>query len=202
MPAQTFTVSGTWTCPADVTEVQVECWAGGGSGGAFLPGTPDDPLTKGDESTPSISGLGGGGGAYAKGNAVVVVPTTVYTVTVGSSAQDSWFNTTGTVKAAAGQNGATGAVGAGGLAANCVGDVKTAGSNGSGTTGGNAGNGGAGGAVNVAGGFPGGGGGGDSASAAPGAGTGGLGQVILTWTAPGGSSPSSVPARNQLIVIG
>ncbi|HPF00186.1 MAG TPA: hypothetical protein PKY63_05930, partial [Bacteroidales bacterium] len=34
----TFTTSGTWTCPAGVTSVTVECWGGGGGGG----GTKND----------------------------------------------------------------------------------------------------------------------------------------------------------------
>jgi hyaluronate lyase len=30
----TYGTSGTWVCPANVTEVQVECWGGGGAGGS------------------------------------------------------------------------------------------------------------------------------------------------------------------------
>ena len=64
-----FTTSSTWTCPAGVTSVKVECWGAGGSGGGF-------------SSSISLSG-GGGGGAYTVNNTVAVVPGTTYTITVG-----------------------------------------------------------------------------------------------------------------------
>jgi hypothetical protein len=62
---QTFTRSGTWTCPTGVTSAKVECWAAGG-GGQWA------------------SGAGGGGGEYAAEPANTVVPGDVYTVTVGA----------------------------------------------------------------------------------------------------------------------
>jgi hypothetical protein len=62
---QTFTASGTWTCPAGVTTAKVEC-QGGGAGGQWA------------------SGPGGGGGEYAAEPALAVTPGTVYTVTVGT----------------------------------------------------------------------------------------------------------------------
>jgi len=104
---QTFTTSGTWTCPAGVFSVQVECWGGGGAGGS----------ARGQTSFRAAAG-GGAGGAYAKANSISVTPATVYTVTVGaggaftitngasSPGGDSWFSTSSTViaKGGAGSN--------------------------------------------------------------------------------------------------
>ncbi len=81
-----------WVCPSNVTDVQVECWGGGGAGGsAYKP-------------TNGLGALGGGGagGAYAK-TAVPVLPGTSYTINVGAGGVtsitdgakvpggDSWF---------------------------------------------------------------------------------------------------------------
>ena len=65
-----FTASGTWTCPAGITSVQVECWGGGGGGG-------------GSTSTARCGG-GGAGGSYVQNITVAVVPGTNYTISVGS----------------------------------------------------------------------------------------------------------------------
>jgi Secretion system C-terminal sorting domain len=68
----TFPTTTTWTCPAGVTSIKVECWgAGGAGGGATVAG--------------SYSG-GGGGGAYNVNNAIVVIPGNIYTITVGTGA--------------------------------------------------------------------------------------------------------------------
>src|SRR5262247_954414 len=69
----TYTTAGTftWTCPAGVTSVQAEVWAGGGGGGA---GNGVD-----------TGGGGGGGGAYSKKNTIAVTPSTGYTVIVGAA---------------------------------------------------------------------------------------------------------------------
>ena len=65
----TITTSGTWTCPAGVTSIQVETWGGGGGGGGtYLAG---------------FAG-GGAGGSYVINNSVSVFPATSYTVTVGA----------------------------------------------------------------------------------------------------------------------
>lgn len=48
----TTTGAGTWTKPAGVTEVIVECWGGGGAGGGAI----DNPA----------AGAGGGGGQYSR----------------------------------------------------------------------------------------------------------------------------------------
>lgn len=144
--SQTFTSTGTFTIPAGVTSVLVECWGGGGSGG-------------GNSSNISRGGGGGAGGAYAK-KVVPVISGTVYTVTVaatkagiigaGSQGNPSWFDTKSTVYAEGGAGGAApngGTASAGtGSAANSIGDVVYAGGSGStGTTSqGGAGGGGAG----------------------------------------------------------
>jgi hypothetical protein len=75
--SQTFTSSGTWTCPRGVTFVTLEGFGGGGGGGGgFSP--PNGTLD-------TIWGGGGGGGGTLKYGAVVqVVPGTVYSVTIGS----------------------------------------------------------------------------------------------------------------------
>ncbi len=66
--AQTFNSSGSFTPPAGVTQVVVECWGGGGRGSSISSGT--------------TGGGGGGGGAYSR-SLVAVTPGTPYTVTVG-----------------------------------------------------------------------------------------------------------------------
>jgi len=69
---ETFLASGTWTCPAGVTSIQIECWgAGGGGGGNY---TID---AKG-------AGGGGGGGAYSKKNTYAVTPGNTYNFYVGA----------------------------------------------------------------------------------------------------------------------
>jgi hypothetical protein len=69
---KTFTTSGTFTVPAGVTSIQIEAW-GGGAGGKSAP------------NTKGFVGGGGGGGAYAKRNAITVVPGTTYTITAPGS---------------------------------------------------------------------------------------------------------------------
>jgi hypothetical protein len=68
--ATVFTSAGanTWTCPAGVTQVYAECWAGGGSGGT---------------GSSFNNGGGGSGGEYAAAN-VGVTPGNVYNYTVGA----------------------------------------------------------------------------------------------------------------------
>jgi hypothetical protein len=158
MSTQTFTTTGTWTAPADVHSVVVECWAGGGSGAA----------DSGERCT------GGGGGAYSKKTITnTIVPGTVYTVTVGTGGAsrsgtgspglvgndggESWFSTSGTVLAKPGKGGNLGNTSSGGPGGDSVagtGDTKFSGGHGGNTTtsnttagGGGAGSGGAGGDV-------------------------------------------------------
>ncbi|MBK7965338.1 MAG: proprotein convertase P-domain-containing protein [Bacteroidetes bacterium] len=108
---QTFNSSSSWTPPAGVTSVTIECWGAGGSGG-------------GNSNTSDGSG-GGGGGAYSKGT-VTVVPGTPYTVTVGTGGNgnsgsngspggDSWFSTNTSVMAKGGGAGLETSGGNGGV---------------------------------------------------------------------------------------
>lgn len=81
---QTFTTAGTttWTCPADVTSVEVLVIAGGGGGGG--------------ENGSSGAGAGGGGaGGLVYNNAFSVTPATGYTVTVGAGGPGSTSNNSG-----------------------------------------------------------------------------------------------------------
>ena len=96
---ETFSTPGsfTWTCPANVTQVVVDCWGGGGGGGNSANNTIN-------------GGSGGGGGAYAK-KTFSVVPGNAYYLTVGGGGTgapaysnvaalyggDSWFNTLNSV---------------------------------------------------------------------------------------------------------
>ncbi len=127
-----FTTPGTatWTVPAGVTTVVVECVGGGGSGG---------------EAGALISGVGGGGGAYAK-SALAVKPGQVLTYTVGAGGgfvQPGWasavstlgqvgpFNATQGVKAEGGKAGGRGNDdGTGGATSNCIGTFTITGANG------------------------------------------------------------------------
>ena len=127
MGTQTFTTTGTWSCPAGVKTVQAEAWGGGANGyGGSSAGTP-----------------GGGAGAYAKTNSITVIPGKTYDVTVDIGQSSSFAGESSqSVLAYKGSGSAGGAV------ANCIGDVKVAGGNGGpGTTGpwGGAGGGGCGG---------------------------------------------------------
>lgn len=156
MATQSFTTSGSWTCPTGVTRVTVECWGGGGPGG--------------NASNGATSGKGGGGagGSYAR-KLVTVTPGTSYTVTVGAqqstnatNGNPSWFSTTGTVFAEGGAYGSPavgGGIGLGGAGSSAlnIGDVVYAGGNGgtastgvlSGAGGGGAGSNGVGGNANI-----------------------------------------------------
>ena len=68
----TYTVAGTqtWTCPAGVSSVSVQCWGGGGGSG-------------GASNILNSAGGGGGGGAYAY-SVINVTPGTTYTINVGA----------------------------------------------------------------------------------------------------------------------
>jgi hypothetical protein len=146
--SQTFTTSGTFTVPAGVTSIIVECWGGGGAGG----GNADNSLD------PAGAG-GGAGGAYAR-KTLIVTPGTDFTVTVGATVtgdfdggangNPSWFGTAATVYAQGGAGGgaATNAQGAAGLGSSSasIGDFVAAGGNGANGTDATGGGGGGGGA--------------------------------------------------------
>jgi len=136
-----YGTSGTWVCPANVTEVQVECWGGGGAGGSAY-----KPVSG------NAYGGGGAGGAYAKRNSAAVVPGASYTINIGLggvssaasnatvSGADSWFgNSTGTnclAKGGAGgqsvisSSGSTNGIGGVGSTSGSLGDIVYAGGNG------------------------------------------------------------------------
>lgn len=123
----TFTTSGSFTVPAGVTALTVECWgAGGGAAGGGLGGGANS------------GGYGGGGGAYAKVNSLTVTPGNSYAYVVGtggsggapnnlgSSGSASTFDST-SCKANAGAAATISRVGIGGSAVSSIGDVKFAG---------------------------------------------------------------------------
>lgn len=216
MTVETFNASTTWTCPAGVTSVDVECWGGGAKG-----------------HVASTKNTGGGGGAYAKKAGVAVTAGNDYTVTVGpgtsTSGNDTWFLSTETViarggsfrapgfasqsvgdtKYDGGNGGASafkGMAGGGGGSSAGTGEKGVDGANPSGNSGGaggtapaGGGNGGNGGYYTtpapVAGSAPGGGGGGPSAVA--GAANGGAGRVVLTYTEAASGNPYYAYAQQQ-----
>ncbi|MDP2336943.1 MAG: hypothetical protein Q8N05_10950, partial [Bacteroidota bacterium] len=222
---QTFTTNGTFTVPAGVTSITVECWGAGGGGSSI--------------STSGAQGGGGGGGAFAS-SSVAVLPGNSYTIVVGAAGTasnaggNSSFN--GAAIVAAGGNGGTNNSSTGGLGGTILastGTTKYAGGNGAngGTTdsgggGGGAGNGGDGGnasglTAGIAGSGTGGGAGGTGVSGSSdgnsgnnfggggsGAvtnsatirtgGTGASGQVIVSWICP---TDAGVLAGTQNICI-
>ncbi|MGE5317769.1 MAG: hypothetical protein ACM3ME_07215, partial [Chloroflexota bacterium] len=107
-----FTTPGafTWTCPAGVTSITVECWGGGGKGGSV------------NGPNPQVGG-GAGGGGYSKLVNYTVVPGNTYNGFVGGGSTanntpggDSWFINNTTVLARGGNsvttmNSPTGAIG-------------------------------------------------------------------------------------------
>jgi len=134
----TSTTSGSFTVPAGVTSLTVECWGAGGKGS--------------DSNTSGVGRGGGGGGAYAR-SVLTVVPGTNYTFTIGAggssnTAPNGGDTTFGAnlVKAAGGSGltvgVSTGALG--GTVANSIGDVRYNGGTGGTATGVNAGGGGGG----------------------------------------------------------
>ncbi len=71
---ETFLSSSTWTCPAGVSSVTVQCWGGGGAGGG---------ASGLNSSNTRSTGGGGGGGSYAQ-KSISVTANTQYTITVGA----------------------------------------------------------------------------------------------------------------------
>ncbi len=111
---QTFTSSGTFTVPAGVYSIIVECWGAGGGGGS-------------SNSNPQPRAGGGGGGGGYSASTLSVSPGTVYNVVVGTGGNggnngnggnggSSTFNATSVV-AIGGNGGGRGGNGSGGLGA-------------------------------------------------------------------------------------
>lgn len=119
---QTFSTSGTFTVPAGVTTIKVECWGAGGGGSSV--------------TTQNLGGGGGGGGAYAASE-IPVTPGSSYTITVGSggAANSSGGNSvfgSSLVVAAGGAGGTinTSTSGSGGLASASTGAICFSGATG------------------------------------------------------------------------
>ena len=149
--ANTYTSAGsyTWSCPSNVTAIQIECWGGGGAGGSAY---------RNPNSSSIQYGGGGAGGAYARKNSYSVIPGKTYYVTVGGGGtaatgtltnrvavpgNDSWFSdsnsVSGIILAKGGAGGACAvgnstltAFGPGGTGTNLgsIGDVVFAGGSG------------------------------------------------------------------------
>jgi hypothetical protein len=126
----TFTVSGTWNVPANVSSADFEAWGGGGAGGGA--------------NSVNMSGSGGAGGQYAIKTLSGLVTNDAYTVTVatsvaggtgnGTAGNDSQVtnpSSTVIVRAKGGAGGtANNGSGGAGSTANGIGDVIRAGGNG------------------------------------------------------------------------
>lgn len=96
----TFTSSGSYTIPAGITYLIVECWGGGGAGGGV--------------TSKNSSAGGGAGGAYVKG-VLSVTPGATYNYTVGAGGTgttgdgnaggSSWFGSPTSIMAVGGTGG-------------------------------------------------------------------------------------------------
>nr|WP_320020577.1 HYR domain-containing protein [uncultured Draconibacterium sp.] len=184
----TFTSPGTWTVPADVTEITVEAWGAGGAGG-------------GSTSNDAGGGSGGGGGGYCI-NVFTVTPGQTINYTVGAGGTGSNGNGTSgdttlilSLQANGGGGGGAnmGAIGSGGTASGGTTNITGgSGLKGKRNTGGNGGTGASGGAggngvsngKGESGRPPGGGGGGGEARGATqyAGGNGADGQIKITYT--------------------
>lgn len=134
--------NGTYTVPAGVTSITVECWGGGGGGGGAKSSSGGD-----------VAGGGGGGGAYST-TTVSVTPGQTITVAVGTAgsagnnngtsggnggASSVTYNSSIVAQAAGGNGGGGGTSGAktGGAGGNSgTGTVHNGGSGGNGYIGG------------------------------------------------------------------
>lgn len=183
----TYNTVGTysWTCPAGVTCVKVECWGGGGKGGSM-----------------NMNGLGGagggGGGAYAR-SMLTVVPFHTYTVIVGAgglggiypiNGDSSSFKDGSTfcVSAIGGNGVLTNATAgaSGGSSAACIGETVYSGGNGNDGSGSYGGGGGSSAGINA----PGNNGTGSIGGIAPaGGGNGGNGRTTSSGVGLPGNSP-------------
>jgi len=170
----TASASGTFTVPAGITSIKVECWGGGGGGGS--------------RTSTGLAG-GGGGGAYAT-NTLTVTPGTVYNFTIGTggpagtSGNSTTFNTNSVI-AVGGSAGSNSSGGVGGAANSCAPTVnaKSGGNGAAPSVSISGGGGGAGGAASA--------GGNGSASTTTGGGTGNSGITGFAGTGANGVSNST-----------
>ncbi|MEI6140245.1 MAG: glycine-rich domain-containing protein [Mariniphaga sp.] len=125
---QVFTSSGTFTVPAGVTLIKVQCWGGGGGGG---------------HGGSSGNGMNGGGGGAYSAKEFSVTPGALYTVTVGAAGAGGTSNSSpGTiggntifgsnvvVAAGGGVSNSENISALGGQSSSCIGDLKYSGGNG------------------------------------------------------------------------
>ncbi len=104
----TLTTGSSWTVPANVYSIKVECWGGGGAGGSAI----------GTASFRAAAG-GGAGGAYAKVNTIFVAPGGSINYSIGAfgtasntngvvgNGGDTWFSSNTTVLAKGGAGAAS-----------------------------------------------------------------------------------------------
>jgi hypothetical protein len=182
--------NSTWTCPAGVTSVQVECWGGGGGGGGV--GAID------------AEAGGGAGGSYVS-YTVNVTPNVTYKLTVGTGGTSgqttagnvnggtggsSYFGNTTTGSSSGASVLATGGTGGNGTTTAGTSGNRTGGiTGGTGSTSGNVPSSGA--TANIAGGNGGTSVGGASASATSGAGGAGASGGAGGLTAASGNNPGN-----------
>ncbi len=141
------TNSYTYTVPAGVTQLKVECWGGGGGG--------SEAYTTFLWIGQTLGG-GGGGGAYAS-SLLTVTPTATYSITVGTggTGNNNGNNSSfATLLVAAGGKGTSNAIGGAGgsKSTSPAGVISFAGGNGANGSGGNSGGGGGGASATSAGG--------------------------------------------------
>jgi len=193
--ASPYSSTTTWTCPANVTSVQVEAWGAGGAGGSAC-----------DNGVGTATGGGGAGGAYAKVISYPVTPGSTYYINVGAggtnsstnngtkvSGGDSWFNSSNspstTILAKGGGGGASaigGVLGSGGSpTAGSLGDVVYAGGSGITST------------TTKYGGGGGGSAGTNSAGLAPTSSTNGLGAVAVEGGGNGGNANPTASSNSD-----
>jgi hypothetical protein len=130
MQTELITSGTSWTVPANVTSITVECWGGGGAGA---------------RSTSNGCGRGaGGGGAYALKNNIGVLPGQIISYAIGNGGNggnvvlaqkhggETWFLNTSTVLAEGGRGveNNTRIGGLGGQASNSIGDIVYSGGKG------------------------------------------------------------------------
>ncbi|MBU6159053.1 MAG: InlB B-repeat-containing protein, partial [Bacteroidetes bacterium] len=107
----TLTTGTSWTVPANVNSIRVECWGGGGAGGSAM-----GYYSFGFGTTKAFSAIAGGGagGAYARINTFFVAPGGIVNYSIGAGGissvmngvanpgGDTWFSSNSTILAKGG----------------------------------------------------------------------------------------------------